>query len=125
RLHLIDRRGTPTRLITTQSVRRLFSNSPHAPKSQVERAHMPLTYDQKSEIRMAFDEAFVPSDRRRDSRVKNRIDTTMCTWKSGKQGEPVGVRIEDFSTGGVGLTHSEPMDLGLQYLLRVPRPDMP
>jgi c-di-GMP-binding flagellar brake protein YcgR len=85
---------------------------------------MSLTYDQKSEIRMAFDEAFVPPDRRRDMRVRLRVDAQICPWKKNRQGEPFTVRIEDFSPGGVGLMHAEPLPIGSEYLLRVPRPQM-
>ena len=85
---------------------------------------MSLTYDQKSEIRMAFDEAFVPPDRRRDARLRLRVDAQICPWKKNQQGEPFTVRIEDFSPGGVGLTHTQPLAVGSEYLLRVPRPEM-
>ena len=85
---------------------------------------MSLTYDQKSEIRMAFDEAFVPPERRRDCRVQHRVEAQICPWQKKRQGEPFTVRIEDFSPGGVGLSHSEPLKIGNEYLLRVPRPDM-
>jgi c-di-GMP-binding flagellar brake protein YcgR len=85
---------------------------------------MSLTYDQKSEIRMAFDEAFVPADRRRDARYKLRVEAQICPWKKNQQGEPITVRIEDFSPGGVGLIHPEPLSVGSEYLLRVPRPEM-
>jgi hypothetical protein len=84
---------------------------------------MPLTYDQKSEIRLAFDEAFVPAERRRDFRVKHRVDAEICQWLRGSQGEPFHVRIEDFSPGGVGLIHNEPLPLDTDYLIKVPRPN--
>jgi len=83
---------------------------------------MSLTYDQKSEIRMAFDEAFVPEERRRDTRMRHRVDAQIAPWKRNRQGEPFIVRIEDFSPGGVGLTHTDGLPLGSEYLLRVPRP---
>ena len=83
---------------------------------------MPLTYDQKSEIRMAFDEAFVPPDRRRDTRIKYRVDAEISAWRRNKQGQPFKVRIEDFSPTGVGLIHNAPLDLGTEYLIKVPRP---
>ena len=85
---------------------------------------MPLTYDQKSEIRLAFDEAFVPAERRRDFRVKHRVDAEICPWQRGTQGDPFQVRIEDFSPGGVGLIHSEPLPLDTEYLIKVPRLNM-
>src|SRR4051812_22609486 len=86
---------------------------------------MALTYDQKSEIRIAFEEAFIPAERRRDTRVRHRVDAQIAPWKRGKQGEPFGVRIEDFSPGGVGLLHGQAMLPGNDFVLRVPRPDLP
>jgi len=85
---------------------------------------MSLTYDQKSEIRMAFDEAYVPPDRRRDLRVKHTVDAEICEWKRGKQGLPFRVRVEDFSPGGVGLRHGSELPTGSEYLLTVPRTGM-
>lgn len=85
---------------------------------------MPLTYDQKSEIRIAFDEAFVPPDRRRDLRVKYRVDAALSPWVRNRQGDPIPVRIEDFSPGGVGVIHTEGLELGNEYLLKVPRPGL-
>jgi c-di-GMP-binding flagellar brake protein YcgR len=84
---------------------------------------MPLTYDQKSEIRIAFDEAYVPADRRRDLRVKYRVEAQICSWQNSKQGVPFTVRIEDFSPTGVGLVHTAPLDLGSEYLIKIPRPN--
>jgi hypothetical protein len=83
---------------------------------------MALTYDQKSEIRMAFDEAYVPPERRRESRVKFRCDAEICEWKKNHQGLPFSVRVEDFSPSGVGIQHGMPLDVGSEYLIRVPRP---
>jgi hypothetical protein len=84
---------------------------------------MSLTYDQKSEIRIAFDEAYVPADRRRDLRVKYRVEAQICSWQNNKQGVPFTVRIEDFSPSGVGLIHTAPLDPGSEYLIKVPRPN--
>ena len=86
---------------------------------------MPLTYDQKSEIRMAFDEAYVPPDRRRSLRVTFRADAQIAPWRRNKAGEPFPVRIEDFSPSGVGVIHTESLPLGAEFMLRVPRPDLP
>jgi hypothetical protein len=83
-----------------------------------------LTYDQKSEIRMAFEEAYVPSDRRRDPRITLRTEAEICAWKQNTQGQPFNVRIQDFSPSGVGLLHTAEMKIGDEYLLRVPRPEM-
>ena len=36
-------------------------------------------------------------DRRRDTRIKYRVDAEICAWHHNKQGDPFRVRIEDFS----------------------------
>ena len=82
-----------------------------------------LTYDQKSEIRMAFDEAYLPPDRRRDPRVNLRTDAEISQWKHNRQGNTFTVRIMDFSPSGVGLLHTGEMQIGSEYFLRVPRPE--
>ena len=86
---------------------------------------MSLTYDQKSEIRMAFDEAYVAPERRRHIRVKHQIEAEISPWKKGKHGEGFTVQIDDFSPTGVGLNHPTELHAGNQYLLKVPRPEMP
>src|SRR5437762_12784808 len=83
---------------------------------------MGLTYDQMSELNIAFQEANVPSDRRRSQRVKQRIAAEISPWKDNKAGMAFGVTIEDFSTTGVGIVHSGRLKLGSQYLLEIPRP---
>ena len=83
-----------------------------------------LTYDQKSEIRMAFDEAYVPAERRRDPRVNLRTEAQIAQWKRNQQGSSFTVRIMDFSPSGVGLVHTAELKIGSEYLLRVPRPEM-
>jgi hypothetical protein len=85
---------------------------------------MSLTYDQKSEIRIAFDEAFVPPDRRRDMRTTYRVEAEICRWKRQRQAPPFVVRIEDFSPGGVGLIHTAEIAVGSEYLIHIPRPHM-
>jgi c-di-GMP-binding flagellar brake protein YcgR len=80
-----------------------------------------LTYDQKSEIRLAFDEAYVPAERRRNLRVKYQVEAQITEWRKGPHGLPFTVRIEDFSPTGVGMMHGAELALNSQYLLKVPR----
>ena len=80
-----------------------------------------LTYDQKSEIRLAFDEAFVAPERRRSLRVKYQVEAQITQWHGRQQGLPFVVRIEDFSPTGVGMVHGAELPLNSQYLLKVPR----
>ena len=82
---------------------------------------MALTYDQVSEIRMAFQEAHVPSDRRRSQRVRHRVPAEITEWDDNKAGRSFGVTIDDFSMTGVGIVHSGKLQLGRKYLLEIPR----
>ena len=82
---------------------------------------MSLTYDQRSEIRIAFDEAFVEPERRRAMRVKYTVTAEISEWKKGKEGLPFSVLIEDFSPTGVGLVHESALPVGSQFLIKVPR----
>jgi hypothetical protein len=85
---------------------------------------MSLTYDQRSELRWAFEEAYVEPERRRACRVKHKVPAKLVPWRRGKPagGAPLDVTIEDFSTTGVGLIYTEPLKENQQYLLEVPRP---
>jgi hypothetical protein len=83
---------------------------------------MALTYDQVSEIRMAFQEAHVPSDRRRSQRVRHHVPAEITEWENNKAGRSFGVTIDDFSMTGVGIMHSGKLQLGKKYLLEIPRP---
>lgn len=80
-----------------------------------------LTYDQTAEIRYAFEEAFIEAGRRRALRVKHRVDVTLNPWKNGQVGEAFTTTVEDFSAYGIGIAHSEPLDLGTHFLMKVPR----
>jgi hypothetical protein len=86
---------------------------------------MSLTYDQRSELRWAFEEAYVEPERRRACRVRHKVQARLVPWRRGKPagGEPLDVTIEDFSTTGVGLVHTQPLKEDQQYLLEVPRPE--
>ena len=81
-----------------------------------------LSYDQKSEIRLAFDEAFVEPERRRNARVRYQVPAEIAEYKRGKQGMTFTVQIEDFSPTGVGMVHSGRLKVGGQYTLEIPRP---
>ncbi len=83
---------------------------------------MSLTYDQRSEIRMAFDEAFISPERRRALRVTHHVDARISEWKRRRQGMPFTVRIEDFSPAGVGMVHGTELPIASQFLIKVPRP---
>jgi hypothetical protein len=83
---------------------------------------MSLTYDERSELRMAFEEAYVEPERRRACRIRHKINAKLVPWPIRIKAPPIEVRIEDFSTTGVGLVHARPLRIGAKYLLEVPRP---
>ena len=87
---------------------------------------MSLSYDQMSALSMAFQEAHVPPDRRRAMRIKQRIAAEITEWTpKGEPGRSFGVTIEDFSTTGVGMTHTGQLKPGHRYMLEIPRPGQP
>ena len=83
---------------------------------------MSLSYDQLSELSIAFQEAHIPADRRRSNRIKQRIAAEITEWEDQKPGRTFGVMIEDFSTTGVGMTHNGRLKVGGKYTLEIPRP---
>src|SRR5436190_23199831 len=80
-----------------------------------------LTYDETSEVRCAFEEAFVEPGRRRAIRTRHRIDVKITPWRKGQTADPISVVIEDFSPYGIGISHDIPLELGSHYILHVPR----
>jgi hypothetical protein len=86
---------------------------------------MSLTYDQMSELSMAFREAHVPADRRRSQRIRQRIAAEIIEWDDDHPGRTFGVMIEDFSPTGVGMIHTGRLKTGGHYTLEIPRPGHP
>jgi len=83
-----------------------------------------LSYDQMSEMRIAFDEAHISAeDRRRSQRIHQQVHAEISPWEDNRAGAAFGVIVEDFSTSGVGLRHTERLKIGSQYLLEIPRPN--
>ena len=84
---------------------------------------MTLSYDQRSELRWAFEEAYVEPERRRSARIRHKVVAKIAPWRGKPRStRPIEVIIEDFSTTGVGLVNSEPLKEDDRYLLEVPRP---
>src|SRR5437870_5330925 len=83
---------------------------------------MAVSYDQMSELSIAFQEAHIPADRRRSQRIKQRIAAEISEWEGDRVGRTFGVTVEDFSTTGVGFVHSGRLKPGGKYLLEIPRP---
>ena len=86
---------------------------------------MAVSYDQMSELSMAFQEAHVPADRRGSQRVKQRVAADISEYEGDRILRTFGVTVEDFSPTGVGLVHSGRLKPGRKYLLEIPRPGHP
>jgi hypothetical protein len=85
---------------------------------------MSLTYDQRSELRYAFEEAYVEPERRRACRIRHKVLAKLAPWNGHRpRGHAIEVTIEDFSTTGVGLIHTQKLRENDHYLLEVPRAD--
>ena len=82
-----------------------------------------LTYDQMSELRMAFNEAHVPMERRRSPRIATWCDAEIAPWDGRATGEPLNVTVTDFSTTGIGIVHTGRLRVGAKYVLAIPRPE--
>jgi hypothetical protein len=82
---------------------------------------MTLTYDERSELRAAFEETYVPTQERREAlRVHYRVPLDMVSWKDERAGPAVSVMLEEFSTTGVGVIYPGRLNPGDRYLLEVP-----
>lgn len=82
---------------------------------------MALNYDQRSSMRMAFEEAHVPADRRGSQRIRMQCPAKFAPWSSGRAGKAFDVIIDDFSTSGAGIIHTGRLKVGARYLLTIPR----
>jgi hypothetical protein len=82
-----------------------------------------ITPDQMSQMRTAFEAARLSdADRRRSQRIHQQVHAEIAPWLDNRAGPSFGVIVEDFSTTGVGLRHTERFKVGAQYLLEIPRP---
>jgi hypothetical protein len=60
-------------------------------------------------------------ERRRAVRFKRKFVSQMTPWSAGQAAVPFQVVIEDISDHGIGILHSEPLEVGVRHLLTVPR----
>ena len=83
-----------------------------------------LTYDQMSAVRIAFDEAHVPVERRRSQRLSVWCSAQIvpCTATGDAAGAPIDIVVVDFSSTGIGILHSGRLKVRARYLLEIPRP---
>jgi hypothetical protein len=61
------------------------------------------------------------TDRRRASRAKQKFVTQMTPWSPGVPSIPFEVILDDISETGAGVLVERPCQLGMRYLLTVPR----
>src|SRR5437870_3961102 len=74
------------------------------------------------DLQEAVAEAHAISNRRGSPRIRQECHAEMSPWANGRAGMAFGVVVENFSTTGVGIRHTDRLREGAQYLLEVPRP---
>src|SRR5207253_1331973 len=71
---------------------------------------MSLTYDQRSELRYAFEEAYVEPERRRACRIRHKVVARLAPWNGSRpRGHAIQVTMDD-GTFGIGLEAMEIID---------------
>jgi hypothetical protein len=84
-----------------------------------------LTNQQIAEFQEAVKEAHSAPCRRRSPRIKHECYAEISHWKNGKAAQSFTVVLENVSTTGVGIRHTDRLREGEQYLLQIPRPGGP
>jgi hypothetical protein len=84
-----------------------------------------LTSEQIAEFEEAVKEAHSAPCRRRSPRIKHECYAEISHWKNGKAAQSFTVVLENVSTTGVGIRHTDRLREGEQYLLQIPRPGGP
>jgi hypothetical protein len=84
-----------------------------------------LTTEQIAEFQEAVKEAHSAPCRRRSPRIKHECYAEISHWKDGKAAQSFTVVLENVSTTGVGIRHTDRLREGEQYLLQIPRPGGP
>ncbi len=84
-----------------------------------------LTTEKIAEFEEAVKEAHAAPCRRRSPRIKHECYAEISHWKNGKAGESFTVILENVSTTGVGIRHTDRLREGEQYLLQIPKPGGP
>lgn len=82
------------------------------------------TRDDPADAQLAIEQAEAAPDRRAARRIRRRVATQMVPWRLGVPAVPFSVVIEDISRSGIGVVHTEPLPLGMQYVLTLPRAGM-
>ena len=84
-----------------------------------------LTSEKIAEFEEAVKEAHAAPCRRRSPRIRHECYAEISHWKNGKAGQSFTVVLENVSTTGVGIRHTDRLKEGEQYLLQIPRPGGP
>ncbi len=61
------------------------------------------------------------AEMRRNPRVAVRYTVKIIPYISGALGQPLRVWTRDISSGGIGLIHSSPMEVGTRFIIQLPR----
>ncbi|MDB5353655.1 MAG: hypothetical protein JWN24_108 [Phycisphaerales bacterium] len=66
--------------------------------------------------------ATASANKRRNARMRRDGKVLLTPCSNGMLGKPLVVRLKDISTCGIGLTHSERLEAGTQFIIQIPQP---
>jgi hypothetical protein len=61
------------------------------------------------------------AEMRRNPRVAVRYTVKIIPYINGALSQPIRVWTRDISSGGIGLIHSNPMEVGAKFIIQLPR----
>jgi hypothetical protein len=64
-------------------------------------------------------------DKRRSNRVRRDGKILITPCKSGVLDAPIQVKLRDLSATGIGLTHTDRVEVGTQFIIQLPQPKGP
>ena len=62
------------------------------------------------------------ANRRKTARIRRDGTMYLMPCRHGVLGQSVQVRLKDISSGGIGIVHSQPFDMGSQFVIQLPQP---
>ena len=62
------------------------------------------------------------ANRRKTARIRRDGTMYLMPCRHGVLGQSVQVRLKDISSGGIGIVHTQPFDMGSQFVIQLPQP---
>ncbi|MBC8106401.1 MAG: HDOD domain-containing protein [Anaerolineae bacterium] len=95
------------------------------------RVNTSVTYDQilagaserLLEMSIADENGKANADNRRNKRLRRDGKVTITPCSRGILDKPVQVKLRDLSATGIGVTHTDRMELETQFIIQLPQPD--